>query len=195
MGSTVGHQKLKTRLAILQSAAELIRERGIGGAGVAAVMGRAGLTVGGFYAHFESKEALVEEALLKSGNDMLEGARHGVERLSRRGRLLRLVNGYLSEAHVANAIHGCALPSVVYSVLFGEESLRGTLEQLVTKLTDELATPFGHGKKARARALGCVALMIGGISLARAFRGTPLSGEVLEATRMLARDVANAAKL
>ena len=63
-------QKQHTNETILQSASRLLREKGISGARVADVMKGAGLTVGGFYAHFASKEALIDTTLRRTGREM-----------------------------------------------------------------------------------------------------------------------------
>lgn len=158
-------------------------------------MSRAGLTVGGFYAHFDSKEALIEAALRESSNEMMSVMTKQSRTASRRKMFLDVLSRYLSKEHVEDASHGCALPSVVFAMLFGDTQYAGATAELVEDVSEKLSELFGHDETARKRALGCVALMIGGISLARAFQGTPMSAEILEGSRRLARDIANAAKL
>src|SRR6185295_15874713 len=68
--TTKALQKQQTNQTILQSAARLLREKGISGARVADVMKGAGLTVGGFYAHFTSKEALIDTTIRRTAREM-----------------------------------------------------------------------------------------------------------------------------
>ena len=97
---------LNRAATILESAARLLRERGISGARVADVMKGAGLTVGGFYAHFGSKEALVDEAfrwLVPGGSLVLELAPHQAAIMAARAREA----GYL-DVHVRADLTGRA---------------------------------------------------------------------------------------
>lgn len=169
-------QKAETRAAILESASRLLRERGPVAPSVAEVMKGAGLTVGGFYAHFESKEQLMEEALKLS---TLSPKANGLDALLRK---------YLSEAHRDQRDEGCPLPCTVASLLVGEdqprmrEALAASLERTVTGL----ATDCGGD---RERALAVFALMLGGMSLARALGADePLSQATLRACERLARE-------
>ena len=72
-------QKERSHESILQSAARLVRKKGISGAGVAEVMKGAALTVGGFYAHFSSKDELVDETLRRTGARLRDGLFAGVD--------------------------------------------------------------------------------------------------------------------
>src|ERR1700744_4710514 len=100
------HRRTETRQRILAAASDLFREHGIDGVGVDAVMRQAGLTHGGFYLHFPSKEALAEEVsqflLEKSAVRGDELSRHP----DRAAALERIVRPYLDPVHVAQA-HAC----------------------------------------------------------------------------------------
>jgi TetR/AcrR family transcriptional repressor of nem operon len=181
-------QKERTRQDILDSAMRLLRERGISGASVSEVMKGAGLTVGGFYAHFDSKEALVgvslRQALRARWSQLLtvvqSSGTEGLEVLLRR---------YLSRRHRDNPADGCPLPATV-----GEAAHAYASPQARDALAEELgawaeglsALPEGKGLR-RQQALGVIALLYGGLSMARALKGTSLSDEILEACRALGR--------
>src|ERR1700733_2403132 len=92
-------QKERTQASILESASRLLREKGISGARVADVMRGAGLTVGGFYAHFKSKEALVDDALRRTAREMRAQLFALLDEKPPGDRLEVVVKRYLSGAH------------------------------------------------------------------------------------------------
>src|SRR5262245_2454574 len=119
-----GAQKAKTHAEILRSAASSIRKSGIGAASVANVMGKLGLTVGGFYAHFPSKDALVAQAL---DAVMSDSWRELVERHAKQPReqqLRAIIDGYLSTAHRDAEDSGCPMPAVVSELPAQDASVR-----------------------------------------------------------------------
>jgi TetR/AcrR family transcriptional repressor of nem operon len=180
-------QKERSHATILESAARLVREKGISGARVADVMKGAGLTVGGFYAHFGSKEDLVDEALRRTGTELRERLFSRLDEKPEADRAEVVLKRYLSAAHRDEQTLGCPLPAVVGEIgtTAGEHRavLAEQVEALTTGLEDHL--PKGRGTQRRALALGLVALMYGGLSLARALRGSDLSDEVIRACRAL----------
>jgi TetR/AcrR family transcriptional repressor of nem operon len=180
-------QKEKSHRTILDSAARLLRERGISGARVADVMKGAGLTVGGFYAHFGSKEELIDEALRRTSDALRDRLFARIEEKPPEDRAEVVLKRYLSAAHRDEQTLGCPLPAVVGEIGTTAPEHRRVLaeqvEALRTGLEDLL--PKNRGTQRRALALGLVALMYGGLSLARAVRGTELSDEVIRACRML----------
>src|SRR3954468_3270752 len=97
--SAKAEQKERSHGTILESAARLVRQRGISGARVADVMKGAGLTVGGFYAHFSSKEELVDEALRRSGASLRGHLFARLEQKPEADRAEVLLKRYLSAAH------------------------------------------------------------------------------------------------
>ncbi|HEY0136277.1 MAG TPA: TetR/AcrR family transcriptional regulator, partial [Nannocystis sp.] len=175
----------QTHTRIRQEAARLLRTRGLRLPSVAEVMAGAKLTVGGFYGHWDSKEALFEEALRDSfrGNwaQLIEHARGDTTR----ERHAAIVRRYLSRAHRDNPARGCPQPAAMgdAAALGGpyRDALAEEIEAIVADFA-RVAGPLG-GKQL---VLGLFALMVGGLSLARATAGTPLSDAVLTASRALA---------
>src|SRR6267143_540991 len=168
-------QKERSHSAILESASRLLRERGIAGASVADVMKAAGLTVGGFYAHFSCKKELIDDALRRTAREVRERLFARLTEKPVEGRAEVVLKRYLSAAHRDDSTPG---------------EHREVLGEQIDAVTSELAThlpPARAGVRRRHLALGLVALMYGGLSLARALRGTGLSDEVLEACRALGR--------
>lgn len=180
-------RKRRSHETILDSAARLIRERGIGGARVADVMQGAGLTVGGFYAHFDSKENLIDAALRRTGEEMRARLFAHLDGKPLRERAELILKRYLSAAHRDEPVRGCPLPAVVGEVATSapahREVLAAELESMANALQEHLVA--APGVTGRQLALGLVALMYGGLSLARALSGSELSDEVLKACRAL----------
>lgn len=186
-------QKQRSHETILESAARLIRERGIGGARVADVMQGAGLTVGGFYAHFASKEALIDEALRRTGQQMRQRLFANLDAKPFAQRAEVILKRYLSAAHRDEAERGCPLPAVVGEVATSEREHRSVLgaeiEAMAEQLQTQLLTP--STLTSRQLSLGLIALMYGGLALARALAGSELSDEVLRACRALGTSAAH----
>ena len=183
-------QREQSHESILDSASRLVRERGIAGARVADVMKGAGLTVGGFYAHFASKEALIDETIRRAGAAMRARLFGKLDDKPAEDRAEVVAKRYLSAAHRDAPADGCALPAVVGEVgtRAGEhaEVVAEQIEAMAAELGAHLPAARG-GLSRRQLALALVALFVGGLSVARALAGTKLSDEVLAACRALAR--------
>jgi TetR/AcrR family transcriptional repressor of nem operon len=181
-------QKERTREGILDAASKLVRERGIVGARVADVMAAAGLTVGGFYAHFESKTALVDETLRRTGDLMRERLFAGIDDKPEEDRAEVIVKRYVSVLHRDEEALGCTLPAVAGEIGTTAPEHGRAIAAQVDAFAAALEKRLPHGvPHKRHVALGLVAAMVGGITLARATRGTDLSDELLRATRALAK--------
>jgi TetR/AcrR family transcriptional repressor of nem operon len=180
----------RTHTQLRAAAVRLLKTRGLRLPSVAEVMQGAKLTVGGFYGHWASKEAMFEEVLREAmrGNwGLMIDASKGD---SARERLVGVVRRYLSRTHRDLPEHGCPLPAALADVAALGEPYRGALaeelEAMASRLGEE-AGPLGGKLGGKQLALGLLALMVGGLSLARATAGTPLSDAVLSASRALAR--------
>ncbi len=180
-------QKGETRALILASASKLLREKGIAGANVADVMKGAGLTVGGFYAHFESKRALVDETLRSAIRETRAKLQSGLEGKSALERVEAVLGRYLSSGHRDDPCEGCPLPAVASEIATSERTYAKTLASELPSWTDLPPGLEPAGISARGVALGLMALMVGGLTLSRALRGTPLSDEVLASSRRFGR--------
>jgi TetR/AcrR family transcriptional repressor of nem operon len=176
-------RKQRSHQSILESAARLVREKGISGARVADVMQGADLTVGGFYAHFSSKDELVDEALRRTGAALRDGLFAGIEEKPESARAEVLLKRYLSAAHRDALTLGCPFPAVVGEISTSAPQHGNVLGEQIQTLASGLAKHLPPGS--RLTAIGLVALMYGGLSLARALKGSDLSDEVLRACRAL----------
>ena len=176
-------RKGETRDRILASAATMMKERGIAGTSVAEVMGSLGLTVGGFYAHFASKDDMIDQSLRRAMSQRRQRFNDYVDLTKWRDRLGRMTSRYLTKEHRDDAAGGCPLPGVMADVGrtgTGQAALGDEIAALVTTLTGE---QWDEDPQARQAALAIIALTAGGLSLARALGRTALSDEVLKACR------------
>lgn len=182
--------KAGTRRKILTAAARLFREFGYDGIGVDAIMAEAGLTAGGFYAHFPSKRALFDEALalaLEAGKNVQTAAATKSAGADETGRLRLMIKSYLSRQHRDQIADGCPLPALTPDVVRGGEASRENYErqllQYVTRL--ESLLPASASAK-RDTALALMAQCVGGLMLARAVKDEQLSDRILKACRRAA---------
>jgi TetR/AcrR family transcriptional repressor of nem operon len=144
--------------------------------------------VGGFYAHFASKEELVDETLRRTSAELRRRLFAGIEDKPAADRVEVVLKRYLSAAHRDTQSMGCPFPAVVGEVGAGGPAHRAVLAEQVGAMIAGLERnlPASRAAARRLLALGLVALMVGGLSLARALKGTELSDEVLRACRSLA---------
>lgn len=179
-------QKQKSREAIAASAAALLRDRGIKASSVMDVMKGAGLTVGGFYNHYDSKEELFVETLRNAASANWDQLLKSAKGDSPRSRTLSVIRQYLSREHRDNKETSCPLPSTAPEVAREGEPYRSALEEELSGFASSLAEMLDAGVESRGKALGLIALMYGALSLSRAVADTRLSGEFLQAGRRLA---------
>ena len=177
---------MKSHQAILASAAALLRQQGIKESSVLDVMHGAGLTIGGFYGHFASKEQLFAETIRSAASTMWTRLLGSAKGDSPRERALSVIGRYLSRSHRDNAEAGCLLPSVAAEVAREGEPYRSVLQTELTGFIDSFAALLGPGDGQREKVLGLIALMYGALSLSRAVAGTPLSDDFLRAAKKLA---------
>jgi len=174
--------KKETRERVLDAAAAAFRERGIDDVSVGEIMDRAGLTHGGFYAHFKSKDELVAEALSASG-----GASR--ERLWDSKNLLALVNMYLSNVHFADRAHGCAIAALGPELSRGSARIRRTLGTVIQNRLEKISSLItARSREKRERqAAGVLACMVGAMILARGL-GEESGEKLLAECRAFLRD-------
>lgn len=157
-------QKAETRQRILDAAAGLFRRHGIDAVGVDAVMHEAGLTHGGFYGHFPSKEALVAEVSAES----LARAAAKWQRISEEApadeALRRIVQPYLSAAHVTEPERGCVLTTLGPEVARRSDS-RAALNGSVRAMLAALARC--RPERPAEDAMAALSTMVGAVVLAR----------------------------
>ncbi len=162
----------RTRRSAVEAAARLFRERGIDSVSVGDVMANIGMTAGGFYRHFENKEALAAEACAAG----FEGS--GLVHARSVEAMLR---GYLSKAHRDAAAAGCPLPAMVSDMARQPAAVRDAYTEGVR---DALARIGDIAPSADSRTqLALLAGMVGALALARAIGDEELSAKMLRETR------------
>src|ERR1700712_5156040 len=177
--------KLETHARIVRKASVRLREKGAHGVGVADLMKEAGLTHGGFYAHFDSREAMVIEAFGYAMDRSTERWRRLAEQTPPEKRLATIVNSYLTPAHRDDPGHGCAVPTLGAEIARESPKTRkafaGRLEQMVEMLADQI--PDVSRKAARKQAMASLATMMGTVVLARVAGTGEVSDDILDAGR------------
>jgi TetR/AcrR family transcriptional repressor of nem operon len=175
------NHKTETHEQIVETAAAQFRQHGVNGVGVAQLMKNAGLTHGGFYAHFPSKEALVAEALESAFRQTAAGLRKVADEAPPEQRRKAVVDAYLSTRHRDEMGGGCALPALGADVARSSPETRQVFEARVLSML-KLLEP-GDDDTARQEAIAVLAAMVGGMILARGVLSPTLSDEILEAVR------------
>jgi TetR/AcrR family transcriptional repressor of nem operon len=177
--------KLETHARIVKKASVRLREKGAHGVGVADLMKEAGLTHGGFYAHFDSREALVIEAFAYAMDRSTERWRKLAEATPPEKRMATIVNSYLTPLHRDDPGHGCAVPTLGAEIARESPKTRkafaAKLEQMVDMLAEQI--PDVPRKAARKQAMATIATMMGTLVLARVAGNGEFSDEVLAAGR------------
>jgi TetR/AcrR family transcriptional regulator, transcriptional repressor for nem operon len=177
--------KLETHARIVKKASVRLREKGAHGIGVADLMKEAGLTHGGFYAHFDSREALVIEAFAHAMDRSTERWRKLAEQTRPEKRLANIVESYLTTVHRDDPGHGCAVPTLGAEIARESPKTRkafaAKLEQMIGMLADQI--PEVPRKAARKQAMAAIATMMGTMVLARIAGSGEFSDEILDAGR------------
>ena len=187
-------QVAENRLAILQAAARLYRERGFAGVGVADITRDAGLTHGGLYRHFESKEALVAEACEQAFKwELSELETLDAALGSESDKALHTsVKNYLSPSHRDCVGQGCPVAALASEAARETGAIADTFAQGIGRYMALFAQRRPDGSQAasiepgdRSRAISMLSTMVGGLILARATAsGLPaLSDEILATLR------------
>lgn len=176
-----GHKEA-TREKILVEAARRFREEGIDTVGVANLMGGIGLTQGGFYNHFPSKDALAREAMTQA----LEATK---ARFEKDGSVQALVERYLSAAHRDHPGRGCPAATLSQEIARASDEVRDgftdELEKILAAIRGGLPADMSARQK-KATAMAVFSSMVGSMTLARAVNDPALSEDILAAGRKAA---------
>jgi len=176
-------RKEVTHDRIVETAARAIRRAGYGGAGVAQIMNEAGLTHGGFYAHFESREAMLAEAADQAGADGMDMLARVAAAAPPKRALEALLRAYLSKEHVESVETGCAIAALGSEIPRQAPKIRRVATRRIKEMIDLVArqSPDWGQPGAHERALVSVATALGALVLARAVDDPQLSDAVREA--------------
>ncbi|WP_268797320.1 TetR/AcrR family transcriptional regulator [Pseudomonas huanghezhanensis] len=170
--------KAQTHQRILHEAAARFRKDGIGATGLQPLMKALGLTHGGFYAHFKSKDDLVEKALRCAVDQVMESS---TQKLSDEPSATAFINLYLSSAHRDAPAEGCPLPTMA-----AELGQRGqpsdTTDELIQRMLARLESGLPDEYN-RDKGLMIMSAMVGALVLSRSVQDPKLANRILDTTR------------
>lgn len=182
-------RKEESRDRILEVASRSLRRSGFDGVGVADVMKQAGLTHGGFYAHFASRDELLSAAAERAGRDSRELLQGLTERLTAAGvpPLRALIETYLHEGSFDDRENGCPVAALVAEIPRQSESVQTNARRLVTHLHRLVQDAQGEGGSPEC-AWPIAAAMVGALELARAVGDCDQARAILSGTKRMLLD-------
>lgn len=173
--------KEETRRKVVRVAANAVRAKGPEGVGVAEIMAEAGLTHGGFYAHFKSKEALVVAALDEAFGQSARRFARMTEGMAPAEALSTFVDSYVSEEHRSHPERGCPIAGLSSDLPRQGRAVREAYEGGVRRLIDRLAGWLPEDRAGLAPSL--LAEMAGAVALSRAISDTDDAARLLADAR------------
>lgn len=183
---TAGDKKARTHDLILDTAARAIRRGGYAGISVADLMKEAGLTHGGFYAHFASRNAMLAEAMDRAAKRSAEAIAPKLQQAVTQGKtpFRALVEQYLSDEHLADAEQGCPIAALGSEICRQPDEVRAVAVRQMQSLRDAISRALPADIKAE-QANVVMATLVGSLQLARAY------GDTAEGRSMLAQSRAS----
>jgi AcrR family transcriptional regulator len=172
--------KAQTHQRIIDEAARRFRRDGVGATGLQPLMKALGLTHGGFYAHFKSKDELVETALRSTAEQLKEST---AEIFAGADPLPHFIARYLSTSHRGNPEEGCPLPTV--SAELGQRGQPSPITDEVVSERLSMIEACLDGEHAAERSMLMLSAMVGALLLSRSVSDPQLSDRLLETTRRL----------
>jgi TetR/AcrR family transcriptional regulator, transcriptional repressor for nem operon len=173
-----------THERIVETASRAIRRSGYNGTSVADIMKEAGLTHGGFYAHFPSREAMLAEAADRAGAESVAASTRVAAAAQPEQALQALVRAYLSKEHVKSVEMGCPIAALGSEMPRQAPEVRRAATRRIKEMIDVVARqlPDWGQPAAHEQALVTVATSVGALLLARAVDDPKLSDALLDAT-------------
>lgn len=179
-------KKEESKAKILASAGRGFRSRGFGGSGVDGLAKDADVTSGAFYAHFKSKAVAFREAVVVG----LEDLRHGIEQtIQQKGSQWReaFIDFYMGDRRTCDLADSCAVQSLSSEVARADEETRQAYERELNEIIAALASGLeGKPKARREEATALLAMLVGGVTLARAVNDPAISEQIGAAVRKAA---------
>jgi TetR/AcrR family transcriptional regulator, transcriptional repressor for nem operon len=184
MSSKFPGKKAQSHQRILEAASREVRRSGFYGVGVADVMTEAGLTHGGFYSHFASRDALLAEAVLHASRTIGDAISVNVEMLAQRGQSTfgAFVETYLSDSHMSDCENGCPVAALCGDMPNQADEVLDSSRRIVANLHKLVQQALPPGSSAEA-AWTVASALIGALQLARALGNNKQGKAVLAAAR------------
>ncbi|MDI1361163.1 TetR/AcrR family transcriptional regulator [Methylotenera sp.] len=180
---SISSRKEITHTRIVETAARAIRRSGYDGTGVADIMKEAGLTHGGFYAHFASRDAMLAEAADQAGAETLAIAEKVFAEVPEDQALQALMNAYLSNEHMANIETGCSLAALGSEMPRQAPEVRKAstcrIKEMIALIKSRLSASQSNTYE---KSLVMLSTMVGTLLLARAVADPELSEDFRQAT-------------
>ena len=182
---TLPTRKQETHARIVTAAARAVRAKGYAGVGVADIMKDAGLTHGGFYAHFDSRAALLAEAADKAGAEGVEGLAKVAAGAPPEMALMALIDAYLSRQHLESPDSGCPIAATGTEVARQEPAVRRAATRRTKELVGLIERQMpGWGQAGNhEQALAILSCLVGSLVIARASDDEQFSKSVRVASR------------
>jgi TetR/AcrR family transcriptional regulator, transcriptional repressor for nem operon len=177
--------KAEVRQKIVKDASLRVRGEGLTGAAVAVVMRDTGLTHGGFYKHFASKEDLLIESVQEAFRDIIEKLAHAAEQSHSGEAWKAIVKSYLSLDYCDHAEHGCPLAALAPELARGDKTMRSQLFAELVNYRDRMVS-FMPGRRTtdKERAFFVIfSTMIGAVQIARMLPDRAVQEKVLASAR------------
>jgi len=178
----VSNRKEITHARIVETAARAIRRSGYDGTGVADIMKEAGLTHGGFYAHFASRDAMLAEAAGRAGEETLAITKRIFSEVAGDQALQALMQVYLSNEHMANIEAGCSFAALGSEMPRQAPEVRKASTCRVKEMIALIESRLSGQSNAYEKALVMLSTMVGTLLLARAVDDPKLSESFRQAT-------------
>ena len=178
-------ESAETRQNIVEAASVEFRSKGIDGTSLADLMAAAGLTHGGFYKHFESKEQVIEESLALAADSMVESWKRTFAAAPEKRGLDTAIAEYLSNDHRDHLAAGCPFAALGSELAHGSEAVREATTKGFLKMIDTIASQMDGMSTAAAKkeALWLLSAMVGAVTMARVVTNPDLSKTILQQAR------------
>ncbi|BBA40092.1 MULTISPECIES: TetR/AcrR family transcriptional regulator [Burkholderia] len=177
----------ETRQRIVEIAAQQFRSKGIQGTGLNDVMSEAGLTHGGFYRHFESKNQLLAEAFELALSSVVDSLSESARKTGGKAGFASMVNSYVSRTHRDNAADGCPFAGMGSELARADELTREAATLGLSKMVEALAEHIGSGEAgddmSHPNAMFALSAMVGAITLSRIVSDPKTSDALLKTVK------------
>ena len=175
----------ETRTRIVQAASVEFRRNGIAGTGLADVMAAAGMTHGGFYKHFSSKEQIIEESVSLGATTLADTVAKRVDEASSGDALKNIINNYLSKEHVEDVGNGCTFVALASELARSSDAVRDETTEGFLRVVGLISEQLKNMSRAAAKkeAIVMLSAMIGAVTMARVVNDPALSATILNETK------------
>ena len=181
----------KTRASIVEAASLSFRKSGICETALTDLMEAAGLTHGGFYRHFASKDDLIAEATEAAFNSTIEEMQASTRKSRNRKGVRAIAEDYLSPKHRTDRAHGCPLAALASELSRSDKVTRAAATEGIIKMIDTVAAQINdrRPKEVERAAMAIVATMFGALAMSRIVNDPKLADALLTAAKAYLSDL------